>query len=428
MSEEQLSGECWPTPTQELLLRAALWKGEEALEAWRAWQAGVDFEKLDQGSYRLIPLLYRNLRGHGVAESQLARYKGVYRQTWVKNQILLRSAAGLIAGFQHAGIPTLLLKGIALTLLHYRDKGLRPMWDLDVLVRAEQVPAAADLLQRKGWVSTSRNIRMPEPLIQLTHSAEFVNPAGQRLDLHWHVLLDSREPKAEVEFWSGAVPVQVNEASALALNPADALLHVCVHGARWSLVPPLRWVADAAAIINSSPELDWNRLIAQAKRRRLVLPMRDTLAYLNGKMHIPVPPETLDALASLATSEIERAEYVALLAPRREFGAMRALWYEYARLARENSWHNGWLGFARYLQYSWDLEYLWQVPFHALYRRVRKLRRAARSSIGFPPSWVSLVLRGPAKNAPSISRNSQLSRGPLASEGDPWKEERYTGN
>ena len=48
------------------------------------------------------------------------------------------------------GIEPMLLKGAALTLLHYRDSGLRPMEDVDILVRTHQWRAAVDCAHRSG--------------------------------------------------------------------------------------------------------------------------------------------------------------------------------------------------------------------------------------------------------------------------------------
>ena len=50
-----------PTKEQELLLKAALLKGEEAIKAWHEWKTCVDIEFIDHGSNRLLPLLYFNL-------------------------------------------------------------------------------------------------------------------------------------------------------------------------------------------------------------------------------------------------------------------------------------------------------------------------------------------------------------------------------
>ena len=62
----QLSWNVWPTATQTMLLSAALAEDAiEALEAWARWRDAVDFENLDYGSHRLLPLLHRNLVRHG---------------------------------------------------------------------------------------------------------------------------------------------------------------------------------------------------------------------------------------------------------------------------------------------------------------------------------------------------------------------------
>ena len=45
-----------PTDDQELLLKAALFKGQAAKEAWKKWDAKNQIEQIDYGSYRLIPL------------------------------------------------------------------------------------------------------------------------------------------------------------------------------------------------------------------------------------------------------------------------------------------------------------------------------------------------------------------------------------
>ena len=47
-----------PTVEEELLLKACLTKGEEALRSWRAWGDSVDIEDIVIGSQRLLPLLY----------------------------------------------------------------------------------------------------------------------------------------------------------------------------------------------------------------------------------------------------------------------------------------------------------------------------------------------------------------------------------
>ena len=145
LNKINFKGGFWPTRHQELLLQACLLQGKEALDAWCKWKSTTDVDRLDIGSLRLMPLLYRNLQAHGVEDNLMNKFKGVYRFTLYKNHMLLHNMANVLAGFYDTGIQAMVLKGVALTLLHYRDYGLRPMEDLDVLIGlANQIAVAID--------------------------------------------------------------------------------------------------------------------------------------------------------------------------------------------------------------------------------------------------------------------------------------------
>ena len=142
---------CWPTRNQELLLRAALLDGELALEAWNEWRRNVNIDVIDYGSHRMVPQLYRNLQRLGVKDPLMERLKGVYRYYLYKNEILMHRIADLLAAFEDAGIQTMVLKGAALIPLYYKESGLRPMLDADVLVHTQQAELAMELLTRLRW-------------------------------------------------------------------------------------------------------------------------------------------------------------------------------------------------------------------------------------------------------------------------------------
>lgn len=65
LNKIKYQGKCWPTREQGLLLQATVWQGQKAIEAWEKWECSVDMDKLDPGSHRLLPQLYRNLRALG---------------------------------------------------------------------------------------------------------------------------------------------------------------------------------------------------------------------------------------------------------------------------------------------------------------------------------------------------------------------------
>ena len=88
---------CWPTENQELLLRACLMNGHEALTAWQQWRVVFESEAIDEGSRRLLPLLYRNLKNQKITDPFISMLKEEYFHTWSENQFCLGLVASLIA-------------------------------------------------------------------------------------------------------------------------------------------------------------------------------------------------------------------------------------------------------------------------------------------------------------------------------------------
>ncbi|MGD0965556.1 MAG: nucleotidyltransferase family protein [Candidatus Acidiferrales bacterium] len=362
MSSHQ--GHLWPTAEQELLLRACLLRDEQGLKAYREWAQRVDVEALDYGSFRMLPLLYRNLQRLGLEATALEKFKGTYRQTHYQNKLAFHRVAALLGLLARAGIDTLVLKGAALIPLYYGEAGVRPMADFDLVVGPEQALDAIQLLERSGW-EREPGLPLTPGFISVHYSWHFRLPAAAELDLHWYVFDQCCYPRADAEFWKSAVPLEIEGFAARTLNPTDHLLHTCVHGAEWSPVPPLRWVADAMTIFGrAAGQIDWQRLVRQAKERRLVPAIRDTLTYLQTTLDAPVPNAVLSDLRHAPVGLIERVEYRSRTSPPGNFPSLRKICFGYlrhrARAPVKGS--SRLLAFPRYLQARWGASSLWQIP------------------------------------------------------------------
>ena len=369
---------CWPNRDQELLLRAALLQGKPALEAWNEWRRAVNVDVVDYGSHRMIPQLYRNMQRHGVKDPLMERLKGVYRYYLYKNEILMHRIGALLAAFEDAGIKTMVLKGAALIPLYYRESGLRPMLDADVLVHVAQAEQAMELLARLRWKPV-RSTR-PQTVIPIIHSTPFEDDAGRQLDLHWHLFWECFNAKEVDEYWVTAVAIKVGGVQTLALSPTDQLLHTCWHGARWNEVPPIRWVADATAILGASAaQIEWASLLKKAQRHRITLPVKDSLEYLKKTFDAPVPDSLLQSLAAVRISTMEREAYEATLnpiTPPTTTKILRMLYYDYRWLSSSTSSRFKSLAFARHVQAKWEIDRLWHVPLYMPLRMVRRVLTA----------------------------------------------------
>lgn len=396
-----------PDREQELLLSACLLKGDAALHAYSEWKTSVDLDNVDPGSYRLFPLLYVNLKSQGLEDPMMNIFKWVYTKTRDNNEILLRNLAPLLEEFNNRGIEVILLKGAGLILSCYRDYGLRPMMDADLLVPTGKTGDAIKLitglgwdpsitplkgfkdmglLSRLGWTPGDRKLEdFTDEYFCVRHGQDFTNPEKFTVDLHWHVLHGYNEPDADADFWQGARSVSVEGVHARVLDPAGLLLHVCSHGARWDALPPIRWVADAAWIVDGGGgEVDWGRFAEASARHGKVLHAREALRYLNSYLERKVPESVLVDLDAVPVTKAQYMEYHIRTRPPGILDGLYELGFlygNYSRVNRDKNLFHRILGYPRFLQHVLGMEKLRHLVLYSVFEFVRRGAQIPRSII-----------------------------------------------
>jgi hypothetical protein len=366
-----------PSERQVLLVRAALLAREPAIGAWNQWKLTGDLNRIDDGSSALFPIVYRNLADHGVQDRAVKRARDAYKTTWLENELRFSKVRALLEALNAAGIETMILKGVALALLYYRDLGLRSMGDADVLIRPDDVVDAIDLLTELGWRKTGRTPNVvTETYLYARREIHFLSDRTTCLDLHWRVMDETCLSSRDDWFWSGAIRASVRGVETHAMNPTDQLLHVCAHATLWTPVPLPRWIADAAVILKTSRgDIDWDRLLSHARRLGLVIPVRETLKQVVDVLDAPIPSSVLDNLYRLPLSKEDLRDYrIRCLPP----SPLRTLPLEFRRMSlRSGRANGGWrlLAFLSYARALWGLEHAWQLPLQALLWGARALRR-----------------------------------------------------
>lgn len=350
MRKRGLTGSFWPTGQQELLLRAALLSGGEATQAWIEARPRLDIDRLEVGSYSLLPLVYRQLQEAELAEPLLPRLRGIYRHTWSKNQVVLNELRAVADTLASAGVEPLVIGGAA-RLAYYPELGLRTLTEFELLVPPHDVERS---LRALGWHGDG----VP-PRVLRGRSALRVETAKHRpFGLHWR-LLPEYAAEGDESFWRGARTIELPDVDSLALAPADELLHVCAGGARTALWANVQWIADAAVILRTT-EVDWDGLVRQAEERRASPRLREALAYLVQLLDAPVPAGVLSRLERF---EMTRRDAFA----HRVSGSGGRLLGEFPRtLAGYIRSGDGPLrsvvGLPSFLRGAWNVERGWQLP------------------------------------------------------------------
>jgi hypothetical protein len=283
----------------------------------------------------------------------------VYRYAWAENQALFHSSEDTLRTLHEAGVETLLLKGAAVMAICGNDS-LRLVYDLDVLIRVEQVDGALELLAGQGFRPLHD---IPRSRFRLLRSLDLKSASGRGLDLHWHVLDECLGPGGDDDFWDASVPTTLSGLPVRTLNATDHLLHTVVHGARWDETPSFRWIADVHALL-AAAVIDWDRLVAQARKRAVALTVSDALGRVCDRFGTPVPESALASLrrAAASASRLERMELAWKRRQQSPPGPVGFHVFRYWRMSRE------WPPAARiggaidYCQDWDDLRPGWRVP------------------------------------------------------------------
>ena len=355
-----------------LLARAALLDGDEALRAWATWKRAHSLDELDPDRRTLVPMLYRNLLALDPGEPELPRLRGVYRHAWLHNQHQFRRAGEALRVLHDGGFETLVLKGAALMVQCYGDRGCRPMADVDVLVRTPRARDAAELLSRSGWRRRSHSELGAEMAIM--PGTIFDDSDGGSIDLHWHSLWS---PAEEDDFWQGAVPIEVGGEPTLGQCHADHLLQVCVHGIWSGDRPPARWLADATMVLRSAGAgLDWRRVVERARARSMTLPMAAALGLLEESFAAAVPGWVLRELRGTVRGPREPAVHWAWTGPPTRMRRAVILADNYLRrraLPPSDARPAGLAAYVdAYASLAWGVERRREIPLTAVRRLVRR--------------------------------------------------------
>ncbi|GAB4011993.1 hypothetical protein GCM10028808_27000 [Spirosoma migulaei] len=311
-------------PEQVLLLKAALFPANEALSCWQLWKKARQldqftatnenllpsiFDPLDGDSQRLMPLVYRNLEKSG--DPLIPHLRGIYRYTWMTNQRFLEKMKQVINTLHQAKIDTVVLKGIPLSLLYYKDMGVRLMYDLDVLVptteadQALQVLLAAPLdLQSSKFEYTYRHLH---------HAMHLWDTRKVDVDLHWNVLSQHAYMGADTSFWASKQPLALtNSLFTNTLSPTHQLFHNFVHGFGWNTTepPPIRWIADSYVIYTKSDiTINWHALLDMAEGFQLTYPIRQSLRLLQAQFQLALPVDVHERLEQMPLSSVEKSYF-----------------------------------------------------------------------------------------------------------------------
>ncbi|HPN54099.1 MAG TPA: nucleotidyltransferase family protein [Anaerolineaceae bacterium] len=252
-------------------------------------------------SHGLAPWLYSQLK----TEDKAAVPPGVmqalrmdYMATASRNMIVYRDLKVLLNTFAEAGVAVILLKGVYLADAIYGSLALRPMGDIDLLVRQGDLKTAGALMTQLGYQPLNPYDAENEDWKQ--HLPSFSKPGALPVEIHWTIMDPEvfELPPAELAgLWQRAREVKVNGLPALTLSAEDMFLHLCLHiSSHHQFVVGLNHLLDLQLVMRREPDLDWKALAQRARIWGGANGLYLTLRVLREVLGVDVPTQALALL------------------------------------------------------------------------------------------------------------------------------------
>lgn len=227
----------------------------------------------------------------------------------IRNLRMMHLLERIAGKFNEIEIPLMVLKGAALNLTVYDGPEQRPMADLDLMVRVEDLEGACTALENLGGLRSPTQFRedfFPRFHYELEYNVGTIYPV--KIDLHVRPFRPLRYSQLvpRAAFWERAKAVRIGLATILIPSVEDMLIHLTTHAAIHGPLRPM-WLADIRLwIVVHQTRLDWARFLTTVQEWRLALPVRKALNDAEREFGPLCPPFVSERLAEMRVNWRDR--------------------------------------------------------------------------------------------------------------------------
>jgi hypothetical protein len=204
-------------------------------------------------AHGVAPLIYDRLYKECCLPDDVAqKLLHVYLYHSLNNTQQHHGLSMMLTKFKTEGVKVIVLKGLAVVGLLYENIAFRPMCDIDLLVKSEDVPRIDKMLSELGWQNGSQ---------RLTGD---INYRKNRVFIDLHSMIYDL-PKLNP--WISASFVKLNGLDIPTLGLNDLLLFLCIHLDKHIHIglSELIWLCDIINLLRKyKNEIDWDYIVKTA--------------------------------------------------------------------------------------------------------------------------------------------------------------------
>lgn len=344
----------------ENLLKASLFAGDAARQAFIKWEKVIDFDQLDSASYQFLPKLYPNLQKLKIEHRLLPKIKGIYRKTWIENQLFTESLREVFSLLEEQKINLVVTSCVLRIARLEADRNVFSLDGLTISISATDAPTAIKLLRENGWLpDTDFDFRKiaPNDFVRLTKANQ-------------HHLVFNWLPNANFEnLRQASEKINFANKETNILSAEEQILQICRDEFLSVKKRDGRWIFFAYLILQNKMRIDWKAVVAAAKNRRMCFALRLMLDYLREEFGASIPLEILNELKAAAKPKILSAVF-----PQNSLAAFESLRMTYRKQSMASGKQPTFAGFYIFLQNHWNVTGVLPVA-REIAQRLRQLRR-----------------------------------------------------
>lgn len=267
-----------------------------------ASKKNIDWDKLAWlAEYNSVaPLVFINLakiQEDYIPEEIIQRLKNTYTESFLKTAPIYDDLSKLLKELNSLALKVIVLKGCSLAEQLYGDFSLRPMKDIDILVKKQDWPKIKELLEQLNF-KTEKDLLELENLLGAPSDWHlcYRNARNTKIEFKFNLFILDFPDFDSSDYWQEAIPIKVNNIETLSLSVEDQIIYLSSRMINVGF-RNLLWFCDLRELINTySGKIDWNKISVKAKKKKVEVALYNSLLILNKELDIKIPDSVFDCL------------------------------------------------------------------------------------------------------------------------------------
>ena len=253
------------------------------------------------------PLVFSRLpeiaKHYDIPEYVAEELKKDYYLSATRNVLLFEELKKVLGLFNQSKLQIIVMKGTALAETVYGNLALRPMSDVDLLVKKENLHQIDELLKTLGYSPADRSVDDVDFSSTYLTTLDYRNPAknAPSFHVHWHFVNSTIPNESYInhikmdDIWQDAVKTNIADIETWVMSPHHLIIHLSEHALRVThSLNKLSYFCDIDRAINYyGKSLDWDLLIRDTLKFNLNKMVYTTLYFSRYFIKANVPEDVL---------------------------------------------------------------------------------------------------------------------------------------